>query len=346
MSAEPFPSVTVVMPVRDEASHIRTSLGSVLAQDYPAGRMDVIVVDGASTDGTGEIATEMARHSLASVQVILNRRAIVPCGLNLALARARGDVIVRVDGHCRIPPDYVTTCVRTLAATGADNVGGRQRIVGTGGAGRARAFVATSPFGVGASRFRYARKAGWVSTVYLGAYPRGVFERIGGFDEDLVRDQDDEFNLRLVRSGGRVWFDPAIEVDYVGRSSFRGFAQQYFQYGLYKLLVMRKRGITSWHHLVPSVFLLVLCLSFAVAIARAEPLFAFAVAGPYVLSSVVASLPLLIRDPRAGLIAPVAFSILHGAYGAGFVWACWRWRGHRPGPPSYPLQDHGVELGP
>src|SRR5262249_447686 len=161
-----------------------------------------------SDDGTRDAAEAMrARHP--GLTVIDNPGRIVAAGLNAAIRRARGDVIVRVDGHTEIAPDYVRQCVEALERTRADNAGGRMKAVGEGVLGKAVALATSSPFGVGGARFHYSEREEWVDTVYLGAWRREVFERIGLFDEELVRDQDDEFNYRLRAAGGRVLLTPA-----------------------------------------------------------------------------------------------------------------------------------------
>jgi len=262
-----LPYVTVVMPLRNEARSIATSLATVLGQDYPAHRFEVIVADGMSDDGTREAIDAVVaaargeaasvRGEAASVTIIDNPGLVVATGLNAAISMAKGDVIVRVDGHCEVQHDYVTTCVRLLEETGADNVGGITSARGTGLLQRAIALGMSSPFGVGNARFRYASKPGWVDTVFPGAWRREVFERIGGFDEELVRNQDDELNLRLRKAGGTIVLDPSIEVRYRPRGSLRKVWDQYYEYGLWKVPVMRKHGeVQTIRGEVPLAFVL------------------------------------------------------------------------------------------
>src|SRR5690606_4682773 len=196
------PFVSVIMPIRNEAAFIERSLGAVLAQDYPHTHLEVLVADGMSSDTTRLIIGDLAAGSDVPVTIVDNPGKIVPTGFNRALAQARGDIIVRVDGHTIVAPDYVTECVAALERSGADNVGGRMNAVSSSLLGEAIALATSSPFGVGGSRFHYSQEDEWVDTVYMGAWPRSVFERIGGFDEDMVRNQDDEFNYRLRSAGG------------------------------------------------------------------------------------------------------------------------------------------------
>lgn len=329
------PRVTIIMPIRNEGGFIGRSLGAVLAQDYPAERMEVLVVDGLSDDATRDLIahTIVAHPGAAPVTVLDNPGRIVPTGMNIGLRRARGDVIVRVDGHCEIAPDYVRRCVEALQETGADNVGGLQRAVGETPVGEAIALANSSPFGVGGARFHYASEPGWADTVYLGAYRREVFDRVGGFDEELVRNQDDELNFRLIQAGGRIWLDPAIRSTYYSRAALPKLWRQYYQYGLYKVLVIRKRGaVASWRHLVPAAFVLSLALSLLLALVTRRPRLGLLVAGPYAAANLGASLWTGRRAPRALPLLPPAFAAMHVAYGLGFLVGLYRWRGQPDAP--------------
>ncbi len=320
--------LTVVMPVRNEAACIARSLAAVLGQDYPAERLEVIVADGMSTDGTREVVQALQRQH-PNLQLIDNPVQIVPAGLNAAIAQAKGEIVMRVDGHCEIAPDYARRCLEALRRTGADNVGGVQRAVSEGWIGQAIALATTSPFGVGGARFHYAQRPGWVDTVYLGAYPRRVFQRIGGFDEELVRNQDDELNFRLLQAGGRIWLDPSIRVIYHSRPTLRRLWQQYLEYGLYKVRVMQKRrAVASPRHLVPAAFVFGLGATLCASILARAPLLALAVAGPYVVANLAASLWTARRSWRSLLVLPLAFATMHVSYGLGFFLGLWRWR-HR-----------------
>lgn len=322
------PLVTIIMPIHNEGNYIRRSLGSVLAQNYARGKMEILVVDGMSNDGTREIVQEMAStESQIPITLLDNPGKIVSPGLNIGLRHSCGEIIIRVDGHCEIAPDYVRRCVAALHETGADNVGGLQQAIGTTPVARAIALATGSPFGVGGARFHYATQPGWADTVYLGAYRREVFERIGGFDEELVRNQDDELNFRLTQVGGKIWLDPSIRSVYYGRASLRKLWRQYFQYGFYKVRVMQKRGsVASWRHLVPGAFVLSLLVSVLMALITRKRRWVLGVAGPYTAANVAAS----IWTARRGLgtlpLLPAIFAILHCAYGLGFLAGLWHWR--------------------
>jgi glycosyltransferase involved in cell wall biosynthesis len=321
MSDMPF--VTVIMPIRNEADFIARSLGAVLAQDYPADRLEVLIADGMSTDATRAIIVATARPSPIAVQVIDNPGKIVPTGWNAAFRQARGDIIVRVDGHTIIAPDYVRMCVAALARTGADNVGGRMDAVGESAWARAIALATSSPFGVGGARFHYATGEQAVDTVYMGAWRRDVFERLGGFDERMVRNQDDEFNYRTRAAGGTIWLSDTIRSTYYNRATLSKLARQYYQYGYYKVLVLQKHPRQmSPRQFIPAVFVAGLIVGLPLALIS-EPLRWLYLAA--ILLYVVGNLVYSVRAgaPHGlGMIArlPGVFLTLHLAYGLGF-WA-------------------------
>lgn len=319
----------MILPIRNEAAFIERSLGSVLAQDWPAKQMEVLVADGMSDDDTRAIVRRVAdAHPAHRVRIIDNPGRIVPTGFNRALAAARGDVIVRVDGHCEIDSTYVRRCVEVLDETGASNVGGLQNAVGSGLVPTAIALATSSPFGVGGARFHYATRAQWVDTVYLGAWPRSIFNEVGGFDEELVRNQDDELNFRIRQSGGRIWLDPSIRSVYFGRASFKKLWRQYYQYGLYKVRVIQKRGgVASWRHLVPATFVVGLIALGALSLLTGDARWALAIAGPYAAVNLLASLWTARKAWTTLPLLPLVFFILHASYGAGFLWGLWKWKG-------------------
>jgi succinoglycan biosynthesis protein ExoA len=317
------PSVSVIMPIRNEAAFIHRSLGAVLAQDYPADRLEVLVADGMSSDNTRQIITDLAAaHPAIRVQIVDNPGGIVPTGFNAALAQARGEIIVRVDGHTIIEPDYIRACVDALARTDAQNVGGRMDPVGVTPFGQAVALATTSPFGVGGARFHYSTQEEYVDTVYMGAWPRSVFERIGGFDEHFVRNQDDEFNYRLRKHGGKILLSPAIKSTYYNRGSWRSLARQYYQYGLYKVLVLKKHAAQMRpRQFGPPIFVLALILGALASIFLPLARIGFAALVLFYLLANLAASILTARRGRWSLLPLISltFATLHIAYGAGFL---------------------------
>ena len=317
------PFVSVVMPVRNEAAFIGSSFGAVLSQDYPRNRMEVLIADGMSTDATREVIENLKRHHPdSSVEVLDNRSRVVAAGMNAALAHARGEVIIRVDGHTVIAQDYVRECVATLQRWDADNVGGRMQAVSEGVFGLAVAVATSSRFGVGGARFHYSDSEEWVDTVYLGAWPRDVFQRIGFFDEEMVRNQDDEFNYRLRANGGKILLSPRIKSHYYNRTTLLSLWCQYFQYGYWKVRVMQKHpGQMQLRQFVPPLFVTVLIISLLMTplFSLSEFIFGLAVAS-YLVGNIGASLLEARRtNGQSFTLLPVAFATLHLSYGLGFL---------------------------
>ncbi len=319
---ENLPLVSVIMPVRNEAAYIERSLGSVLGQDYPADRLEILIVDGMSSDGTREYvaATRAIRPNL---RLLDNPRGIVPPGLNIGIAQAGGDIIVRVDGHCEIAPDYVRRCVEHLLTDGVEAVGGPIETIGETDEAQAIALAMSSWFGVGGSAFRTINdRPMLVETVAFPAYRRETLHRLGPFDEQLVRNQDDEYNYRLLKSGGRILLSPDIRSRYYSRGDLRKLWRQYYQYGFWKVRVMQKHPRQMrWRQFVPPAFVAALLGSAVLgSVWRPFRWLSGLIAALYALADMAASLSLGRAHgreyiPRLLLIHP----ILHLSYGLGFL---------------------------
>lgn len=250
---ERWPSVSVVMPVRNEATHLERAVEAVLAQGYP-GPFEVCMAVGPSEDGTEALADRLAdRHP--QVSVVANPAGLTPAGLNAAIRATSGEVVVRVDGHARLSAGYVRRAVQTMERTGAVNVGGLQHAVGHTPFEQAVALAMASWAGTGGARFHVGGDEGPVDTVYLGVFEREALEAVGLYDEGLVRNQDYELNIRLRREGGLVWFDPTLRVEYRPRGTWRGLARQYFEYGRWKAEVARRHPGSVKARQVAPVFL-------------------------------------------------------------------------------------------
>jgi succinoglycan biosynthesis protein ExoA len=325
--------LTIVVACRNEKSHIRQFMESLLAQDMSGMAWEAIVADGMSDDGTREI---LSRFSAACPQLrtIDNPRRVVSPGLNAAIRAARGSIIIRMDAHTSYAPDYCKRCVAELERTGADNVGGpaRTRTEGT----RARAFAAAyhSPFSTGA-RFHDETYEGWIDTVPYGCWRKETLERLGLFDETLVRNQDDELNLRLIRAGGKIWQSPDIVSWYSPRATLTALFLQYFQYGFWKVAVVRKHRLPgSWRHLAPVMFVLAHILLFAACIVTAAAhksefaaaaLLWLALVLAYAAANVTASLAAARKSGWETLpYLPAVFAVYHFSWGLGFL-AGFRW---------------------
>lgn len=318
---------TVVVPCRNEAHTIRRCLDSIAANDYPADQYEVVVSDGMSDDGTREVLRDWA-CGRDNVRIIDNPACTTPAALNRAIRAARGDVIIRVDAHSTVEPDYLRRCVEALERTGADNVGGIMMAHPAHDGPWARAIVAAlgHRFGVGNSTFRvHTREPQWVDTVFGGCYRRDLFDRVGFFNERLLRGQDMEFNRRLTAAGGRILLIPEIVSHYYARTDLASFCRHNWGNGVWAILPFIYSEVmpVSWRHLVPMVFVAAL-VSAAVAAAVWPPALWLlaAILAAYAAAAVAAAVQIALRarDPRLALQMPVVFLLLHGLYGGGSIW--------------------------
>lgn len=321
--------VSVIVPCRNERAHVDTFVAAALAQRLPPGwALELVVADGASDDGTRERLAALAAAE-PRLKLIDNPARIVSAGLNRALAAARGDVIVRMDVHTTYADDYVAQCLAALERTGAANVGGPWRAEGEGPWGRAIAAAFGSRWVAGGARSRSPTCEGPVDTVYLGCWPRATFERFGTFDETLVRNQDDEHNLRIVKGGGVVWQSPAIRSTYRPRESLGAFARQWLQYGYWKPFVARRHGQpAAWRHVVPGLAVVVALAALVLALVGAgSGLLRAVVAGYGVVLVVLSATAAAGASPRLWWRLPVVIATQHLAYGVGSLagaWDAWR----------------------
>lgn len=310
--------VSVIMPVRNEAAFIARSLGAVLAQEYPPDAMEILVVDGESSDATREIIRGLP--GAERVDILRNAARNQAAGMNAALRVARGEIIVRVDGHTIIAPDYVRQCVAALEQTGAEEVGGCMAPVGTTPTGKAIAAAARSRFAV-PSAFHVSHTPQYTDTVYLGAWPRSVLERAGGYDERLSPNEDYDLNYRIRRAGGRIYLSPGIRSEYYGRQSFAALARQYYFYGEAKVAALRKHPESlRARQLVAPAFVAALVAGAALApFTRLALLAWLAVVAAYLVANAVCSV--MASKGRGATLAwrvALAFLTIHLAWGAGF----------------------------
>lgn len=248
-----YPSISVIMPVRNEAAYIERSLGAMLNQDYP-GTLEVIVVDGMSDDGTREVVGALAADD-PRIRLIDNPQHIVPAAMNVGIQAACHELVARMDGHTRAPTDYLRRCVDLMHATGAEHTGGRIIVEGQTYWAAAIAAAMESPFGVGPADWRGAAQTVETDTVPFGVWRRETMLALGGFDEILVRNQDYEFNYRLRAAGGRIIYSPQITTIYYSRQGLAGLWRQYYQYGLWKARVLRMHpGSLRARHLAAPAF--------------------------------------------------------------------------------------------
>jgi cellulose synthase/poly-beta-1,6-N-acetylglucosamine synthase-like glycosyltransferase len=319
-----LPLVSVVVPCRNERRYIGPCLDALLAMDYPHDRLEVLVVDGMSDDGTREVLADYsARHPV--VRMLDNPGKVTPNALNIGVLGSRGEIVMPIGAHNSSPPHYIKRLVQCLEESGADNVGGilTTEPGGPGVVARAIAIAMAHPIGVGNAHFRIgSTQPRWVDTVPFGCYRREVFDRIGLFDEDLIRNQDDELNIRLIRAGGRILLVPDVVSRYHARDSLGKLWRMYYQYGYFKPLVARKvGGVFTWRQLVPPAFVLALIAAALSAIIwpRTAPGLALIVAA-YLVAVAASALPVAARQgERVALAFCAAIPVLHLSYGLGFL---------------------------
>jgi glycosyltransferase involved in cell wall biosynthesis len=313
--------ISIILPVRNEGQRIKSTLEAIFNQDYPQAEIEIWVADGMSTDCTREII-RCFQQTHPNLYLIDNPGKIVSTGINTAIRQAKGEVIIRVDGHTIIANEYVRQCVALLNDSSADNVGGRMTAEGDTPFGKIVALTTSSPFGVGGAKFHYSEKEEWVDTVYMGAWRREVFNKVGLFDEELVRDQDDEFNYRLREAGGKILLSPKIQSRYAVRSTPRSLWTQYFQYGYWKIRVFQKHPKQMRvRQFIPPTFSLALlasCLS-SFFIPNGW-LFLTSLAVIYLVANLGASCIVATRKGWSHFpFLPITFGILHIGYGLGFL---------------------------
>lgn len=324
--------LSVICPIYNEEKYIGACIESILAQDYPKDDLEVIFADGMSTDRTREIlAGYTARYPW--IRLIDNPDRIVPPALNAAIRASKGDIIMRLDAHAEYPTNYFTVLTHALKELKADNVGAVCLTLPTNDTSTARAIAAvlSSRFGMGNSAFRVgAKMVTQVDTVPFGCWPREVFDRIGLFDLDLVRNQDDEFNGRLTKAGGKIYLIPEIEVKYFARDKVSKVARMFYQYGLFKPLVNKKLGSpATLRQFVPLMLVAGLVVGAAISIVW-HPFVWVYIAGIslYLLMALLFSLRSS-RDWRQVLIQMATYVTVHISYGCGYLVGLWKLLTHK-----------------
>mgnify|MGYP001822060652 CR=1 FL=1 len=315
------------MPCYNEQRTIRLLLDSIYHQSYPRQNIEVIIADGLSTDQTRQ---EIQAFSLANkdlvVRVIDNQKRSIPSGLNQALDAARGIYFVRLDAHSVPSKDYVARSVAALADGLGDNVGGLWEIQPGSDTWQARSIAraAAHPLGVGDALYRVGGRAQEVDTVPFGAFQRSLVERIGKFDETLLTNEDYEFNTRIRRAGGKIWFDPEIKSTYVARQNLRDLAHQYWRYGFWKVKMLRRFPESFRWRQLAGLFVLsfpVLAL-LGIWFGWAGWLLTFEIV-VYLLALILAGLQQAIRYRDLTLFwgVPLAIATMHFSWGTAFIWS-------------------------
>lgn len=327
-----LPRVSVVVPVWNESRHIEHCMTQLTEQTYPSDRLEVLVVDALSDDGTRDIVSRFIEAAgitagasrRARIRLIEAPRRDRSAVLNAGIRQASGEVIARVDARTVISSDYIERCVRTLITTGADNVGGLQKPIARGTVQQAIGLAMSHPFGAGNAQFRIGKRSGFVDTVYLGCFRRSVFDRVGLFDEESVLvSEDSDVNQRIRESGGRVYLDTGIVVGYYPRETLPALWRLYFRYGGARAGNFLKHGnLTSWRQIVPAAFVLVLMMLGMLSVVSRPALVVFcALLALYTASdlAVAASISASNRNLKVWPWLCAAFPCMHFGWAFGFL---------------------------
>jgi cellulose synthase/poly-beta-1,6-N-acetylglucosamine synthase-like glycosyltransferase len=322
------PRVSVIIPCYNEQSTIRLLLEALLEQTYPRAEMEVIIADGLSTDGTRDvIAAFQTEVPDLCVRVVENTRRVIPSGANRAMEAARGEILVRLDGHSMPYPDYIENSVKAHEQGRGENVGGVWEIRPGADTWIAHSIAAAAahPLGVGDAFYRHTKRAAEVDTVPFGSFRRALIDRIGFFDESLLSNEDYEFNARVRLAGGRVWLDPSIRSIYFARSTLWELIRQYGRYGFWKWRMLRRYpGTLRWRQALPPLF--VLSLVGLLVLSMFIPWTGLLLAGElflYFSIMLLAGLQVAIREHKIYFVAglPLAIAAMHIAWGSGFLWS-------------------------
>lgn len=316
-----MPFISVILPVRNEERFITACVASIFAQDYPQEQMEVIFVDGCSEDRTVELLHEMQKVH-PQIVVLHNPNRTVPYAMNIGIEKSRGEVIVRLDAHAEYPPDYIRLSVETLLTRECDNAGGVFETRGRGFMGEAIAEMLKTPLGVGNATYRLTQEDGYVDTVPFGCFRRELFERIGGFDERMTRNQDNELNFRIRKNGGKIYLNHNIRVLYYCRDTMRGIMKMGYMNGKWNVITMTLvPGSMGVRHFVPLAFVLSTIVLLLLTLATRSLLFGGLLAlewGAYLLLDVFYAYT--IAKEKGWRFLPVEivlYPAFHFAYGFG-----------------------------
>ena len=321
--------ISIILPVFNEEKFIKKAIDSILFQNISKKKYEILIADGMSTDGTREIIKTYQNNN-KNIFLLNNPKRIVSTGFNIALTQSRGDIIIRLDGHAEFAPNYFEKCIKTLYNTEIFCSGGIIVYKSFGIIGNSIKIAQSSIFGVGGVSFRNKKsKPNFVQTLAFGAYKREIFELIGGYDEELIKNQDDEFNFRMNQKGYKIWLDPDIKSYYHSRDNFKKLFRQYYFYGFYKVRVIQKRAsFSSWRHLVPGVFMLCLISSIFHKIIDNESIIFNSILSVYMFFNIIFAIKEisrrrnikgLVKNVITCLSVIISFITLHVSYGIGFI---------------------------
>lgn len=310
--------ISVIMPVYNEENYIDNCIESLLLQDYPLDAMEWIFVDGCSTDNTYELIQKYTKKYPNLIKLLKNPNKTVPYAMNIGIGEAKGEYIIRLDAHADYAIDYISKCVYYLDTTDADNVGGIAETKSKGFVGNTIAAMLSSKFGVGNSQFRTNGKSGYVDTVPFGAFRKEVFEKWGGYDERLTRNQDNEMNYRIRKNGGKIYLSSDIHLSYYCRDSIKGISNMAMKNGMWNIITMKLcPGSMGVRHFIPLTFVLSIILLPILSIVFKPFLYLFKIEIIlYFLLDIYFSLKLK-KDWKSFGLLMILFPIFHVTYGIG-----------------------------
>ena len=318
-SKPPLASISFVMPVLNEETHLRTAVSSIFDQkDLNISKIEVILAIGPSTDGTKAVAESLKTEY--PVTIVSNPTGKTPAGLNLAIKAAKNEVIVRVDAHSQLSPDYTKTALEILNNTGAANVGGVMKAVGVTPFQQAVAYAYGSRFGLGGGTYHVGGSAGPSDSVYLGVFRKEILAKLGGFNEKMLRGQDWELNLRIRESGEQVWFDPRLEVTYYPRSSWSKLTKQFFETGAWRAQLTKSHiNRANIRYFAPPALVLATLSGLALFVTGIWGVFGLVPLTTYLLGVCLISLSAKSLRLKAKLALLIALPTMHFSWGLGFV---------------------------
>jgi succinoglycan biosynthesis protein ExoA len=322
------PTASVIVPCYNEQATIRLLLEAIYVQTFPLHEIEVLIADAMSTDGTRQVI-DIFQSELPdlNIRVIDNPRQSIPSGLNIAIEAARGEFVIRLDAHSRPHPDYVERCIAALKAGQGDNVGGVWEIYpgGKGWLAGSIAVAAAHPLGVGDAHYRLGGKPQPVDTVPFGSFRRSYAQQIGLYDETLLTNEDYEFNTRIRKAGGVVWFDPGIRSIYYSRADLIALARQYFRYGYWKGRMLKRYPETlRWRQLLPPVFVLsLIILSISSIYIPALAWVLLLEVGIYAMILLAIGMNMALKKDDLSLIIgfPLAVATMHITWGSALLWS-------------------------
>jgi cellulose synthase/poly-beta-1,6-N-acetylglucosamine synthase-like glycosyltransferase len=319
-----YPFVSIIIPMRNEEHYIAHCLDSILSNNYPQDRLEILIIDGMSTDRSREIVQDYIKR-FPFIRLLENPKRIQAAALNIGLQEAKGEIIIRMDAHTLYAPDYIRRCVELLETTDAANVGGVLHAVGTNYISKIIAVAVTTPFGIGNAYYRYAEKEMWVDTLFPGAWRKSTLEELGGFNEEWTVNEDYELNYRLRKTGGKILLSPKIKCWYYVRPSLKALTRQYFRYGFWraKTLITYPDSL-RWRQLAPPALVIALLLSLGILPMN----WVLGITAPalYLAANLLASTWTASRKGWKYLpLLPLVFATIHLSWGIGFLVGLFRW---------------------